>query len=45
MIEDLNLIQGVGIAIEEAMILSSIKEWYRINRNADDFQVEEGANN
>jgi hypothetical protein len=41
LIEDLNLIQGVGAAIEEALILYAIKEWYRINRNADDFQVEE----
>jgi hypothetical protein len=40
---DLNLIQGVGTAIEEALVLYTLKEWYRINRNADDFQVEEGA--
>jgi hypothetical protein len=38
---DLNLFQGVAATIQEAFILFVCKEWYKLNRNVPDFQVEE----
>lgn len=40
---DLNLFLGIGSSIEEALALYTVKEWYKINRNTNDFPVEEAA--
>lgn len=40
---DLNLIEEAGNKIKEAFILYALKEWYLINRYADDYQAEEAA--
>jgi len=38
---DLNLFLGVGAAIQEALVIYSVKEWYKINRNTNDYPIEE----
>jgi len=38
---DLNIFIGLGAAIEEALTLYAVKEWYKINRNTNDFPIEE----
>lgn len=39
---DINMLQGVDASIMEALILYTIKEWYLINRMADDYTIEQG---
>lgn len=38
---DLNIFVGIGASIEEALTLYTVKEWYKINRNTNDYPIEE----
>lgn len=37
---DINMLLGVEAAVKEALILHTIKEWYKANRFMDDFDIE-----
>jgi hypothetical protein len=38
---DLNMLQAIETGIKEALLLYGIKEWYLLNRQMDDYTVEE----
>jgi hypothetical protein len=42
---DLNLFVGLQSSMEEALTLFAVKEWYKINRNTNDFPIEEAEYN